>query len=367
MNKRVTFIVLLVVFGLVLFEVFSRVIISFGYGPDSEAYASMKQNEPRYIAQPFLNYINNPRFINERGVREFNAQGIRSTAPTTTDKKEGTYRIVFLGGSTTFGMVGDAKMTFPYFIEQLMDSLPISKKVECINAGLCGGTSAEILAHYLYKINYFKPDMIVIHSGINDAITYMPLADSQYQPDYHNRRRMFPEIEPLNAFLRFCTKSEILSLVIYFVKFRGYVEGGTLERNLFFNFDKKNEWLAFGNDSMFTTRYNAFFNNYKNILTIAAANKQKVVLVTEVVNTPEIMSMKFVPDAIMKTLKRGFDKNNEFFEVLGTEFNVPVCRLSSEDFLPALFMDGDPIHVNERGEYLKAKLISEKIIETMVN
>ncbi len=364
-TKKFYFSLVIVLILLVVLEIASRAFVATGKGPDAEAYLSMKQGEPRYLAEPFLNYINNSRFRNAEGVSEINEFGLKRLTPVAIEKPSDTYRILFVGGSTTYCMVKDIQNTFPAVLEESLNKRiallnPAFKKVECLNAGLCGGTSAEILTHYLLKLKYLQPDLIVIHSGINDAVCYLPLMESQYHPDYHNRRNMFPDVKPLSPVLRPLLKSETFSLALYYSAYRKYVEG-SLESNLFFNFDDKDQWLSFGNDSMYSKRYNAFYNNYKNLITVAAANKQKVLLVTEVIDESQIKDMD-MPKDIRDVLYDGFNRNNAFLEAMSVELNTSFCRLDKKTFSHEMFPEDDFIHVNEKGEKLKAKFMEQSIV-----
>ena len=86
-------------------------------------------------------------------------------------KDNDVYRIVCIGGSTTYGYgVTHPHSTYPAFLEiELKQKYP-NKKVEVINAGIEGATSFEELKNYLFKVKYLKPDAIVIKSGGNDVI-----------------------------------------------------------------------------------------------------------------------------------------------------------------------------------------------------
>jgi lysophospholipase L1-like esterase len=61
----------------------------------------------------------------------------------------------------------------------------VSKKIEVINAGLKYGTSAELLASYVFRHRYLKPDIIIFHEGGNDAV---PVFFPHYNPEYTHFR-----------------------------------------------------------------------------------------------------------------------------------------------------------------------------------
>jgi hypothetical protein len=236
------------------------------------------------------------------------------------------------------------------------------KRIECLNAGISGATTAEILTHYIFKWKYLKPDLIIVHTGINDAIMYLTICHSQYQPDYHNRKRRFPDIEPMGPTLHFLVKSRAIAMAVYLLKYKKFADT-RLESNLFFKFDNKDEWLTYGNDSMFSLRYNAFYNNIKTLNTIAQGNNQKILLVSEVVDETLIPKMDGLPDSVKTVLYNGFKKNKELLQGLSSELNLPICKLKNEDFPPEYFLEGDFMHVNEKGEAMKAKKIEEALVD----
>lgn len=83
--------------------------------------------------------------------------------------------------------------------------------MEVINAGLPWGTSAELLTHYHFKFHYYRPDWVVIHTGLNDAQAF----DSPYyQPDYDHWRRHMPVPAALPKFTRWLTQSRLVDFFL---------------------------------------------------------------------------------------------------------------------------------------------------------
>ncbi|MES2905688.1 MAG: SGNH/GDSL hydrolase family protein [Pseudomonadota bacterium] len=75
-------------------------------------------------------------------------------------KKQGEYRILFLGGSTTF-------QPWPYLVGDLLKR-QTSKNIRVINAGTGGYTSQENIADLVTSGFVYQPDMIVAYLPIND-------------------------------------------------------------------------------------------------------------------------------------------------------------------------------------------------------
>ena len=84
-------------------------------------------------------------------------------------KNSSTYRIVSVGGSTTFGTGVLDNETYPYYLEKYFHENDL-KNIEVINAGLGGIWSFQEVQLISYKIKELKPDLIIVYDGWNDVI-----------------------------------------------------------------------------------------------------------------------------------------------------------------------------------------------------
>ena len=86
------------------------------------------------------------------------------------DKPEGTYRIFLVGGSTAFGWGSTSDQnTIAGFLQKMFDEIETNKKIEIINAGVPGANSIREVHYIKNFLLEFKPDMIIIYDGVNDA------------------------------------------------------------------------------------------------------------------------------------------------------------------------------------------------------
>ena len=86
-------------------------------------------------------------------------------------KSDGTYRIICLGGSTTFGAgVETDRYSYPAILQQIFDrtKTPEAKGVETVNAGVFGYNSLHTYLQIATRLRTFSPDMYVIMDGLND-------------------------------------------------------------------------------------------------------------------------------------------------------------------------------------------------------
>lgn len=324
------------------------------------------QNEKRagqYLAQPFLNYSNNPLSITDSGEHQINTAGIRHTGEVAIPKPIGTLRILFLGGSTTFGEVAKTEDVFPALLQKIMeDSLPQLNlsftQVECLNAGLGAATSAELLVQYLLKFKYFDPDVVVIHSGINDAFCSTKMEHYTYQPDYHTSKRVMENLPEVTPAMQLLSHSNMASLFMCYSHFKRQLKSD-LVQNDFFDYHAQNLWYPAGNDSMYVPRCNAYYNNLTELVKSITAAGKPAMLVTEITDTTKMAT------ELKTMLTQGIEKDNAFTLQIGQELNVPVCALNKNDFPPNDFIPDDGIHLNELGEKQKAAKIAPQLLELL--
>ncbi|MFO0974207.1 MAG: glycosyltransferase [Phycisphaerae bacterium] len=180
------------------------------------------------VSQPYLHYVPAPNYRTRAGL-EHNAAGFRGR-DVPLARTPGVARVLCLGGSTTYGWgVKRAADAYPAQLERILaDRLPAGLRgVEVINAGLPFGTTAEILTHYHFKFHYYRPDVVVIDAGGNDAA---PLCADFYHPDYSHWRTTLRNPEPLPPQSRWLMRSRLASLPIIFLFYDAAVNGQHLTR-----------------------------------------------------------------------------------------------------------------------------------------
>ena len=210
---------------------------------------------PQAIPQVYLNYTNNPGWRNNNDEIEVNTLGLRDKQQTLFIKQKDTYRILFLGGSTTFGELDDANKGYPALVEAQLNNdaefkeFGTYKKIECLNAGVGGATTAELVAHYIFKWQYLKPDLIVLHTGVNDAVCGFNFA--AYQPDYHHARCIAKSPSKILTRYSFLLHSKALSIILLSI-FAPQYSNVTLQSNEFYEFNSERNWFPYNSDSLYS-------------------------------------------------------------------------------------------------------------------
>lgn len=140
----------------------------------------MADDHPEGHSASFDGYFKFPpsRVLHQYGMFQkptpirINSLGFRG-ANFRADKPQGVFRIICLGGSSTFGFFNRDAYTYPALLEQLFTERPGHPKVEVINAGIPHANSDSLAAMFRKELLTYRPDLITIYSGYNDAVWVM--------------------------------------------------------------------------------------------------------------------------------------------------------------------------------------------------
>ena len=165
----VTVLLLLVV----LFEVAARAlpIEALSMAKLDPIAANLKNS--RIGPHPYLAYAVRPDFVLEPSAKQplsirHNSLGFRGRE-TTWEKPAGTYRIVCLGGSSTYGFGPSSNETnWTERLEVHLNEAQPGKTVEVINAGCQGYSTFESLINLELRAIDFRPDLVIVYLTIND-------------------------------------------------------------------------------------------------------------------------------------------------------------------------------------------------------
>ena len=116
-------------------------------------------------------------------VAHYNAQRFRGPL-VPLEKPPGTFRIILLGGSTTVGYGVNDDATIDSFLRQSLRRAFPGVCFDVINLALGGYDSYQDYERMRVEGVQFSPDLVVIHSGINDVrnARFPALADPPPDP-----------------------------------------------------------------------------------------------------------------------------------------------------------------------------------------
>lgn len=107
-----------------------------------------------------------------------NNHGFRG-ADFEVSKAPGTFRVVTLGASSTFGYLNTDQQTYPWLLGRFLGDEVAGRKVEVINAGIPHSTTDNIAAALEKEILAWEPDVLTLYTCCADSVR--PLAESAIQ------------------------------------------------------------------------------------------------------------------------------------------------------------------------------------------
>lgn len=157
----------------------------------------------RFVSMPFVTYGLPPtqEDINPLGYR---GGDVELPKPATT------YRILALGGSTTYGYNLTSDQAWTTHLERILREDYGHSQVEVINGGVEGYQTWNSLTNFAFRGLELDPDLVMIYHGVNDSIGATTLSPDCYAGYNLNRglgntRDWFFDIYPMSpsAFIRF--------------------------------------------------------------------------------------------------------------------------------------------------------------------
>jgi len=197
-----------------------------------------------------------------------NSFGLRSRQFNSTEDKN-NFRIICLGGSSTFGWGVSGEDTYPFQLEKLLREKYDAKNIEVINAGIIGYTSHQGLLLLNNQILKFNPDVITVSYLVNDVDKHRFYRNSSLPDKLVNSRNK------LIVFLESCLEKSkffkiIKKLIVHLkgskVKFYGNVTGTYSKNRRVSVLDYK--------------------NNLRKIIDIVQTNEIKILLIKMPIGFP---------------------------------------------------------------------------------
>jgi len=149
-------------------------------------YASITQLRSRFdherlIPHRYLSYFPKPGF--EKLGNRHNSLGYRGDE-IETPKPPDRYRVVCIGGSTTYcDGVDDYQKSYPYLLQSYFHEQGFSN-IDVVNAGVPGYSTMESLINFSIRVSDLKPNLIIIYHGINDIYARLVWPSAAYRRDH---------------------------------------------------------------------------------------------------------------------------------------------------------------------------------------
>ena len=307
---------------------------------DTEFYMPVPADKSFYAPHPFLTYEMVPDRSRD-GMYSFhhNSLGFRGKE-TTVEKPEGVYRILCVGGSTTYG-TGCTKdeLAYPAQLEAMLAEKAPGQKYEVINCGVSGYGTTENLINIQLRLLELQPDAIIVYHAANDA---RPIQAKGFKPDYSHLRTSWRETEP-NALdltlLRWCR--------LYAWATRG--RNPDKQTGALFTHIAVEDYESLhvpSSEGVNEEGVEAFIRNLRNIVAVCRANGVEPVLATFASCESKL---KPTEEHFLDTV----DRQNVRIIELATELDAKLLRLAEGLDDRAEWYD-DWMHFNDEGSRVQA-------------
>jgi len=321
---------------------------------------------------PYLLWENTPDFISSDGVRQTNNLGYRHKEDFEFTKDPKVFRILALGGSTTWGyLLDDPDNAWPAQLEELLNgALPETSdadRIEVINGGLNYATSAELLLHYLFRDRHLDPDIVIIHTGGNDAKL---LLFDDYNPDYSFFRPGWTaDIHRLRTGEGFLIKHSNIAKLFYAFWLNDSAALPHINKQDK-SFDLRPQYYV---QNAKTNEPIGFERNLRLLINNIISDGAEPVLFPFVMVSDEqfdILSAESAERvAFTRKIREGYvialDKNYEVMGDLSREYQIPLITLSPEEIPTEYFLDD--AHLSIEGEAIKARSVANQICHLVSN
>jgi lysophospholipase L1-like esterase len=164
MKKNLLLLLFTLVFLFILGEVGARLWAKF------KNPVSTVPDKVRYTYYPYLPYVPTPNYRDVAKSIYHNSRGFRNSYEFINPKPANVYRIVCLGGSTTYSDYDNAsnQEIWTGRLEYYLNKSSSFIKFEVINASAHNYTAYLNLIDYLTRVRDLQVNMVILYQGVND-------------------------------------------------------------------------------------------------------------------------------------------------------------------------------------------------------
>lgn len=355
MYKNIALLIGSTIFALVAAELAAKMFVSYRKIPERELLMHWKAS--LYVPHPYLGYALRPSYKREPykdGFLSINRLGYRGPE-IVREKPPGTFRIVCLGGSTTFSIRVGNRTTYPRLLEERLRATYSNANIEVINAGVGAYTSAQSLINLNLRILDLDPDVLVIHHAVNDV---HPRVSPNFKPDYSHYRKSF--VFPEEGFSDYLARLSTLYAAFRYRFLRQSFNIWHLTVNRKLAGIPKSE-----QDENFNATTSATFRrNIQNMVAVAEDKGIEVVLSTLTFN--EELFAENTHGASYETYVSGIKQHNDVIRSIADRNGLVLVDLAANFPSRARDLFSDWVHLSSTGTPLKAQLFHDEIVRSQV-
>lgn len=287
----------------------------------------------RYLnGLPYVGYVPHPDFP------EHNTLGYRGPE-IALPKPEGMFRIVALGGSTTYSTGTGPQDSYPAQLERILREDYDYANVEVINGGIPGYTSWDTLVNYLLRVVELEPDLLIVYDGIND-VRPRAASDACYQG-----ANAFQGLNPVRGVYRSLPDIPIASTLYRLAAINlGWMPDPSALEGV--NLDTYYGCLQDFDNSRIAEHPPVYFERNLRDLIVLARSQGVQVMLSSWVYSPTISSVD-LPPAWFPAIA----EHNAILARLAQTYDLPFYDLAATSFADdeSYFAGSDPVHLSAVG------------------
>jgi lysophospholipase L1-like esterase len=317
-----------------------------------DARAQIADRDAELIGIPYLNYALNP------ARDDVNARGYRGES-VAIPKPEDVFRIVALGGSTTYGHALTADEAYPAQLQRILRET-YGEGVEVVNLGVPGYFSLDSLVNLATRGAALEPDLVIVYDGVNDAalrIFQSPecaIGDNPLFGMGLDRGIWAVDSTPLppSALYR------LIALRLGWMRDPAVFNAQLLPTGLCPPEPQGVNPL----DTLAANPPTLFERNLRGMEALARASGARVIFATFAWNRAALQAqVEATPEQYQaEALIRAIDEQNDLIRALAPELDVTLVDLASE-MGDGAYYQGDHVHMTAAGTERQAALIAATI------
>lgn len=332
-----------------LTEIGARVLVRIRYDPERlRSLTTVEDHRDKYEQHRVLPYVL------RASVKKHNSRGWRGPE-FSVPKPPGIFRIVCVGGSTTYG----TETSHVRFLEEQLRAA--GHHVEVLNAGVPGWTSRESLVNFELNVLATQPDLVIVYQGRNDLF---PQAYDNFEMDYAHFRDWSYDFTATNRDLKrwFRWSRTLMILALAFPPVSGwdYVAEHPVYGSLRLENRPPPDRAVRNLNELGRTE--GFRRNTERLVGLASEQGVAVVLATVAFVPRKLRTWPFLDEdwMLLKPLREQLNRNNDVLRQLAA--NEPGVYLAETAALAVrkhVFFDD--CHVTKEGHRLRAKMLLEAL------
>lgn len=340
--RNVSWILISIGIALLIIEILLRVYLGAAGSRDQKimylySLEEIRSLQSNLIPVPYISYVPDPAYP---GHNDLGYRGAEIAIP----KPPEIFRIVSMGGSTTYSTGTTTEESYPAFLETILRDDYGYKNIEVINAGVSGYTSWEVLSSFAFRVLELEPDMLIYYGALNDLTVREWLSNDCYrglnpQRGLNGQRGLFVE---RNAELPASALYRVVAISLDWMSNPWALDSSFEPSRVQCTRDPGDTTLEkrlVANPPIY------FERNIRNLITLALAHNVQPVISTWVYN---------VEAERPQLWRQSIAQHNAVTRQIATDMDIPYINLAADFPVDSSNWELDGVHLVAAGTYVQA-------------